>query len=79
MTMNPTHQTILDFLSQQQPNQTLPALKLEDNLLEKELLTSLDFIELIQVLEEKSGKTIDFTSVDPATLVTLEGLIAAFS
>ena len=77
MTTETIHQAILDFLADHNPGQPLPVLALDENLLERDLLTSMDFINLIQILEEKTGKEIDFTQIDPATLVTLQGLMAA--
>lgn len=79
MTTETVHHAILSFLADHNPGTSLPDLGLDENLLERKLLTSMDFIELIQVLEEASGISVDFTKVDPATLVTLRGLMAAFS
>jgi acyl carrier protein len=66
--------TILDFLLENNPNKDLSTLSETANLLEADLLTSIDFVTLIQILEEETGLEIDFTEVDPAALITLEGL-----
>ncbi|MBF0183210.1 MAG: hypothetical protein HQM06_02310 [Magnetococcales bacterium] len=77
MTSSPTA-IILTFLRQQQGTANFSAPQPDDNLFELALLTSLQFIELIQLLESKTGISIDFTRTDPSSLVTLQGLSAAF-
>jgi acyl carrier protein len=44
------------------------------NLIETGILDSVDFLDLITFVEEKSGQSIDITSVDPDDLVSINGL-----
>ncbi|MBF0294537.1 MAG: hypothetical protein HQL96_05055 [Magnetococcales bacterium] len=78
MNLHPVHATILEFLAGQNPSRHQPPPELDHNLLERHQLTSLGFLELIQLLEEQTGVLIDFTTTDPASLVTLRGLLTAF-
>ncbi|MBF0160759.1 MAG: hypothetical protein HQL88_00590 [Magnetococcales bacterium] len=79
--MNKTHveQVVLEFLARHNGAPGTPPLAADDNLLERALLTSMGFIELIQILEEESGRPVDFTQVDPASLLTLRGLTTTFA
>ncbi|MBF0096465.1 MAG: hypothetical protein HQM04_04545 [Magnetococcales bacterium] len=77
MTTPPLAETILSFLKKINPHQPLPTA--EQNLFELALLSSSDFITLIQLLEEESGILLDFTQIDPAALASMQGLLAAFS
>ncbi len=70
---------ILDFLTELNPGRDLDSLGDGDNLLEADLLTSMDFITMIQTLEEKTGNRVDFTEVDPAALITVAGLMNNFA
>ncbi|MBF0446365.1 MAG: acyl carrier protein [Magnetococcales bacterium] len=67
------------FLEQLNPGRDLSALLEHDNLLEAGLMTSMDFMSLIQTMEDETGKEIDLSEVDPASLTTIAGLVKYFS
>ncbi|MBF0193624.1 MAG: acyl carrier protein [Magnetococcales bacterium] len=67
------------FLTQLNPDRDLSALLDQDNLLEAGLMTSMDFMSLIQTMEDETGKEIDLSDVDPASLTTIAGLDNYFS
>ncbi|MBF0383792.1 MAG: acyl carrier protein [Magnetococcales bacterium] len=67
------------FLEQLNPDRDLSSLLDEDNLLEAGLMTSMDFMGLIQTMEDETGKEIDLSEVDPASLTTVAGLSNYFS
>jgi acyl carrier protein len=45
------------------------------NLLEGGLLDSFGFLNLVSALEEKTGRQIDFSDLDPSEFTTLGGLV----
>jgi acyl carrier protein len=67
------------FLEQLNPDRDLSSLLDQDNLLESGLMTSMDFMSLIQTMEDETGKEVDLSDVDPATLTTIAGLNNYFS
>jgi acyl carrier protein len=67
------------FLAQLNPDRDLSALLDQDNLLEAGLMTSMDFMSLIQTMEDETGKEIDLSDIDPASLTTIAGLDNYFS
>jgi hypothetical protein len=79
MTTSPLTETILAFLKSNNPQHNFIPPTAEQNLFELALLSSSDFITLIQLLEEQSGLLLDFTQLDPAALATMQGLLAAFT
>lgn len=61
-----------DFL--QRRNGRVPAVNMDDNLLELGLIDSNDFFDLLFSIEEELGIAIDLVAADPADLVSVAGL-----
>jgi acyl carrier protein len=48
------------------------------NLLELGHIDSLQFLDLVSLLEERTGTEIDFLTIDPAGITSINGLIRNF-
>lgn len=46
------------------------------NLLEEGIIDSLEFLDLLAALEERSGVELDLLDADPASFMTIGGLVA---
>jgi acyl carrier protein len=71
--------TILLALSEITCKPVLGSIDDEENLLESDVIDSAQFLDLVSILEENAGKEIDFLETDAATIVSIGGLIRAFS
>jgi ribosomal protein S18 acetylase RimI-like enzyme/acyl carrier protein len=70
--------SIISALSEVAPGHDFDGLTDEANLIELGLIDSALFLDLINLLEERSGHEIDFLNIDAALLTSVNGLIAAF-
>jgi len=50
-------------------------IEVDTDLVEKSILDSVAFLELITSLEEKTGQSIDVTSMDPNDTLSINGLL----
>lgn len=69
---------ILFALSEVAPGRNFGTVANDANLIELGLIDSAMFLDLICLLEERSGQEIDFLERDVAELTSISGLSAAF-
>lgn len=70
--------TIISVLSEVAPGRDFDNISNDANLIELGLIDSAMFLDLISLLEERSGREIDFLDIDAALLTSVNGLLAAF-
>lgn len=71
--------TVINTLTQVAPNFVESHVSDDTNLIELGIIDSNQFIELITQLEDYSGKEIDFLTVNPETISSVNGLTKTFS
>ena len=65
------------FLAEKNLGKSLSKLRQDEDIMK--IMSSMDFIELLLILEERTGRKIDFTEVDPSVLSTLKDLMDMFT
>ena len=72
---------IREFVAQHtgKPVESLPEYALDRDLFEHGDLDSFGFVELLSVLGDRTGHTLDLSDVDPAELAVLGNLVSRFS
>ncbi len=71
--------TVINILTQVVPNFVESHVSDDSNLIELGIVDSNQFIELITQLEDYSGKEIDFLTVNPETISSVNGLTKTFN
>ena len=72
-------ETVIKTLTSLVPNFVESYISDDSNLIEQGIIDSNQFIELITQLEDCSGKEIDFLTVNPETISSVDGLTKTFN
>jgi predicted GNAT family acetyltransferase/acyl carrier protein len=70
--------TILAALSEVAPGRDFDSVADDTNLINLGFIDSGMFLDLISILEERSGREIDFLDIDASLLTSINGLLSAF-
>jgi acyl carrier protein len=71
-------QSLRDWLRRVNPNHPAVCVDPDTDIIESRILESLQVVELILFLEQKTGRTILVEDLDPATLRTLNSIYKNF-